>query len=574
MAKVPRTIQKHVNQRLQLITRRAERTDDNTLVDTFVSVGGVENIILNPENQIIFGRRGTGKTHALKYLQQKTHALGGPSLFLDMRQLGSEGSIYDDEKIDLGARIARVVVDFFSAIQELLIEEATRPGSSEILGKTIIELDALGHAISSVRVDESEDIEDEQHISSGSTSGAKFGAAGSAEGLKGTVQIRNERSNSSAKRTTITKKGHRRFKVHFSTLQLVFRNITRVTKKRLWMFIDEWSSLPIYIQPYLADVIRRVLFPLSDITVVIAAIEHRSVMQLSSGADYVGIEIGADCAVSINLDDFMVFENDPARAKSFFRALLFNHYRSKPLEGGDDSDFDSEHRLISGAFTQTKAFEELIRSCEGVPRDAINILSIAAAQANDAKITVGSVRKSAGKWFSQDKAQFFKEHRDAEFLLAWIADEVIGTRRSRAFLVEVSARNTLMDELYDGRMLHVLKRSVSAHDRPGVRYIAYKIDYGCYVELLATSKAPGGLLAGTDDHGHDAFIEVPPDDYRSIRRSILDLDQFSLESTKNKLTANLGRLGPRQSESFSDLLARILIVREAANDLTKKPPLE
>src|SRR5690606_30041972 len=111
-------------------------------------------------------------------------------------------------------------------------------------------------------------------------------------------------------------------------------------------------------------------------------------------------------------------------------------------------------------------------------------------------------------------------------------------------------RNPLMDELYDGRMLHVLKRSVSAHDRPGVRYIAYKIDYGCYVELLTTSKAPGGLLAGVDASGHETFIEVPPDDYRSIRRSILDIDEFNLESTRSKLSATWMRIEPHGRESF------------------------
>jgi len=62
---------------------------------------------------------------------------------------------------------------------------------------------------------------------------------------------------------------------------------------------------------------------------------------------------------------------------------------------------------------------------------------------------------------------------------------------------------------------------------PGVRYDAYKLDYGCYVDLVNTVRAPQTLLAtGT----HDDRSEVPQDDYRAIRRAILDIDEFYHQS--------------------------------------------
>jgi hypothetical protein len=73
-------------------------------------------------------------------------------------------------------------------------------------------------------------------------------------------------------------------------------------------------------------------------------------------------------------------------------------------------------------------------------------------------------------------------------------------------------------------LLHILKRGRSSPHEPGVRYDVYNLDYGCYVELLrTTTRTPLGLLL-TDD---DTYVEVPPDDYRSVRRAILrpeDLD--------------------------------------------------
>jgi hypothetical protein len=60
-----------------------------------------------------------------------------------------------------------------------------------------------------------------------------------------------------------------------------------------------------------------------------------------------------------------------------------------------------------------------------------------------------------------------------------------------------------------------------------MRYDVFKIDYGCYVDLINTQKAPRGLFEADQDE----FVEVPGDDYRSIRRAILQpeaLEAFSV----------------------------------------------
>lgn len=108
---------------------------------------------------------------------------------------------------------------------------------------------------------------------------------------------------------------------------------------------------------------------------------------------------------------------------------------------------------------------------------------------------------------------------------------MIGQWRARAFLLQRSVRNELIDSLFDARVLHLLKRNISAHDQPGIRYDVYKIDYGCYVDLLSTAKPPLGLFE--TDSG--TFIEVPPDDYRAIRRAILDINDFKVEMANKHL---------------------------------------
>lgn len=102
----------HINELMQQIPRRAERNDPEILRESFVSVGGVTAALNGADHQVIFGRRGTGKTHALMYKKQIVKESGGISVFVDLRVLGSDSSIYNDENISISQRATRLLIDF------------------------------------------------------------------------------------------------------------------------------------------------------------------------------------------------------------------------------------------------------------------------------------------------------------------------------------------------------------------------------------------------------------------------------------------------------------------------------
>ncbi|MEL7064976.1 MAG: hypothetical protein AAFP00_14650, partial [Bacteroidota bacterium] len=83
----------------------------------------------------------------------------------------------------------------------------------------------------------------------------------------------------------------------------------------------------------------------------------------------------------------------------------------------------------------------------------------------------------------------------------------------------------LIEYLYDSRILHIIKQGISALDRPGERFNAYSIDYGGYVDLINTVKAPKGLMLIGGEF-IESPVNVPANDYRSIRRAILDIEKF------------------------------------------------
>ncbi len=393
-------------------------------------------------------------------------------------------------------------------------------------------LDQLAEAVTEVKVHgpvrEEQTSEAQGKASSGSEMKLAFGASGidASAGAKSSTEALAKEAYK------ITREGDVEHRVHFGRVGAALRKLTDVLKgKRIWLLLDEWSVIPLELQPYLADLLRRAVFPANLISVKIGAIERRSQFQLRLvGSEYLGIELGGDASADLNMDDFMVFDNDEDKSLAFFKSLIYRHVKTlAELENADIPDDAAE--LVRIAFTQENVFREFVRAAEGIPRDAFYILSLAAQKDYGASISMDTIRKCSKTWYQRDKETAVSANALALDLLHWIIDRVIAHRKARAFLLRRGVSHDLIDNLFDARVLHLLKCNISAHDQPGVRYDVYKVDYGCYVDLLSTARSPQGLL-NLDQGG---FADVPPDDYRAIRRAILDLVDFERDKANKSM---------------------------------------
>ena len=507
------------------IQRRAEAVDRQTLVQTFVDIGPLFRVLSSRDHQIVYGRRGTGKTHALLYLAEQAKKDPAIPIYVDLRYIGSSGGLYGDASVPIPQRATRLLLDVLGSIHESLLAYAV--DASLDLSAVGPALDNLAAAATEVEVvgetqRESTRIEGNERQSSTTDSLSLQN--------KPAVEFSSTSTSktSSESQTRLAESGTQRYRVHFGSTSKALARLVQASKEaRLLFILDEWSAIPLDLQPYLADLIRRAIFPVSGITVKIAAIEQRSNFKTGTPVDYTGIEIGADASADVDLDDYMVFDNNAEKAVQFFQELIFRHYKS---EATPKPEFDTSEQLIQSAFTQSNAFEDFVKAAEGVPRDAFNVLSIAAQRNMDEKISIPTIRVAARTWYQRDKEGAIRSNPDAQDLLHWIIDKVIAHRRARAFLLKSNMRHPLIDALFDARLLHVIKRSISGQEQPGVRYDAYKLDYGCYVDLLATTKAPIHQLFENEQEEGGATIRVPTDDYRAIRRAILDLDEFENRS--------------------------------------------
>ena len=306
-----KTAPPNINTSLQKISRRAERLDPHQQAETFVSLGGIEHTLLNADNRIIFGRRGTGKTHVMSFVADTAKKKGEMVISLDLRTIGSNSYIYSDDNVSVSERATRLLRDFVTALHDALLDQITTPRSRYDVRRLSPLIDQLGNSVREVVVGETVERTQLDQGSSQSTIGAEGTAKGSA--LMGSLEVKGkgEHKRSGGTSTETVDRGHSRLSGQYRRgTSRTFRTSEQGRHEDL-VLVDEWSTLPEVLQPYLADFIKRTLFPNRQYSVHIAAIEQRSCFRNDQGTQSIGIELGSDASADVNLDDHLVFENSP-----------------------------------------------------------------------------------------------------------------------------------------------------------------------------------------------------------------------------------------------------------------------
>lgn len=515
---------------------RADKWDEELLLETFVNIGSLIPLLKGANNHILYGRRGTGKTHVFYFLKNTIEKeYGDICIYIDLRTIGSTGSIYSDTKIPSGQRASRLISDILKEMRNQLISYIVKDDSNKdkYLSEVTPILDDLFSLLDNKKIDGrvKQELGNENEKRNDSSSSFTFAQTPA-------LALTSTSSDKEKNHYDISTEGiyidYLDLNSISQTLQMI---LGKLSPHKIWLFLDEYAELNSDMQIALADIIRHIFCPLKDFIFKIAAIEHRSTFKKQIDAkNYLGLELGADCSVC-NLDDFMVFGNNQAQSTFFFRDLIFRHTNAMLQEGEKYQDSTS---LIKDIFTQEPAFDELVFAAEGVPRDAFNILAKAITEDYNSKISVNNIRKAAKKWYTEDKLNSVISYPQAQNLLTWILTNVINKRRARAFLLRNDIEYELIDYLYDSRILHIIKQDISSRDNPGMKFSVYSIDYGCYVDLLNTTQKPLGLYEVELDDGQSEYCQVPRDDYRSIRRAILNMDDFEkfrdLSSSHRELT--------------------------------------
>lgn len=505
------------------IQPRADReADDDILSRTFVDTGILPQLS-NSNNQILYGRRGTGKSHVLRVLGlQVEKETPGTSLYIDLRVLGSAGLMTEAER-PLSDRCVAVFKDLLSLVQGQLMDIATHPDAD---GRGMQEVSELEDVIRRKSVAVSSREVSERSLA-GSKSGLEFDMdstfkASLKVGEESSTQDELSISHVEALRDTI---------VFAEVAQQLDVALIALGIKSLYILIDEWSTIPADLQPYISEFLKRAFIPVRRVTIKIAALEYRSKFSIpGTTGGVIGFELGPDISANLDLDDYYVYDRNSEQVVDLFLEVLLKHIDVELPPGHLESQgITTAVGFRRNLFTETATFIELVRAGEGVVRDFIGVFTAAffrAVREGKQKIDLNAVEEAARAWYETDKSTTLsRQQREA---LHMIVNDVIGNRQAKMFmLAREHSDDAMVQSLFDLRLLHLVSRGYSDKENPGLRYNIYALDYGTYVDLKRTKREPESFV-DVDDVPQEGQAEriVPFADKRSIRRIILNPSIF------------------------------------------------
>jgi hypothetical protein len=506
------------------IKDRSEREDLERLAQSYVECG-VLTQIENENNQILFGRRGTGKTHVLRYFERRSRERGGVvSVYLDMRGLGSAG-VYLDSDSDAPHAALSVYRDTLASVHELMREVAH--SQTDVPSQQL--LNALDEFADQITWRKTRPIESERAIRETGHSQSETGVSAESGSAGPLLKIAVAGSSGSSTEASTRERYREQESVDFNG---VARSLTKIAREagihRIYLLLDEWTAMHPDVQLYVAEFLKRTFAHLSFVTMKIGALEYRANFgQRTTNGGVLGLELGADLPANVELDDYFVYDRETPQVEAFFCEVAYRHLITelpnnylRDTYGADDAA--GLRRLL---FSGDDAFKNLVRAAEGVVRDFLHIFCHSAYDAyhrNRERIDVQAVVKSAQWWYESDKYRNLNEKQ--RMFLDFLIDDVIGKRLSRSFLLDRHFENhPMVRSLVDSRVLHIMKRGYSDKNQPGTRSNIYTLDYGTYVDLRTTQRTPQMELVFCAENEVDyGEVIVPFDDFRTLRRTVLD----------------------------------------------------
>ncbi len=502
---------------------------------TFVDPGLSEQLD-SPNNQIVYGRRGTGKTHVLRVLGDLLRTQpGNIVVYQDLRSLGSS-SEFEDDDLPLAVRATSLIRSVFDPIHTLILDEATRPAAAIDPAPFNAFAEAVRRSVLAEEVSRIETSLDSEH----------------SKRRKKALDLRPaffhaewEKDGKQGQRMTSAREGRPLDSIMFAEIgSSLAQCLAELGGAHLYLLLDEWTAVPEELQPLLAEFLKRTLFVLPTVTVKIAALEYRSrFSEPLTRNNQLGFEVGADLSSSLELDDYLVYDRNNTRTEELFAEVLFRHLTAEMTLEATSSSVDeytgylqteygveAGDRLIELLFASRRPYRELVRAGEGVIRDFIGIFAAAyfdAVRREKRAIDLPAVRTAARNWFASDKEiNVRRQHRDA---LDRICEEVLAKGRRRTFMVDRKHEpNETIDALVDRRVIHVVARNVIDAQNPTRRFSLYTLDYGLYVDLLdrryALMPEFGKGRALSQDSGGDV---IPINTRRYLRGCVLKPDDFA-----------------------------------------------
>lgn len=513
------------------------------LTDLFVDNRQL-HLIRNSDWQIIYGRRGTGKTMLLGVLKEQcsrefehNKILAVSITAQDLLVSPTSGVVTDKQRAlayfqvfleNISEQLVGRVDELLGAPSFVQKFSGTRRRLIDKIQDTAIQILMLVQTGKSVDayIARRETVENSASNESESRASAEMGASARNEktALFATISAQVKGTRRSIKKTS-TKEELTKIPRFALARAKIIELLKELGIHRLDILIDEWQTLDPQastgIQPEFAEYLKRTFFGAPEISIKIATNRYQTrFSNKGSGTEYRGLEVGADIFEATNLDRT---EQSLEEQVSFYSTLVYRRLvrcesrLSVYARAGGDAP---NPQFALSLFRDEQAFEELVKGASATPRDFLllfNSLAKARAFSNDPTWTVPMIHDVVreGGANLQEETDSTSE---ADQLLTRCIKGVVERTGSRLFLVDRDDRDAAhnaIEELVQKRLIDEYSRSELGPDIR-TKYDAFLVHYGLWLDWRSQD-----IL--TDKHRVDELPAIAADD---AKRFQIEIDQI------------------------------------------------
>lgn len=480
--------------------------------------------LTSPSNQLLYGRRGTGKTHLLRALKQiyvenfaelqtvpmlingqelrdlETGEVRNPQLRAIQLYVGLLGTVSRELNREVQEQITPGLFDrlFGGPMKDRKRRaELAAEDLAWLLEHGVVVYLPQGRAGKAVKelseLEESTSAGVEANLSANLLDPAKVGIS---------IAAGHSFKTAEAKSIVKTAETEGRVRIPVNEIgELLGVLLSALGDVRLVLLFDEWSEVDYGLdpQPYLLEMLRRTMSAESRVRVKLACIPTRTKLSttLPKLHNPIGFQIDNDVYVGATLDDAVYVENDLAQLFPFFLSVLHVHLASH-------SDLfralqpDEFRGLLFGDILESEhVFLELLKASSAVPRDFLNVVTRSNAvrvAEGEATIRITHVRTAARDLVKGIEQELRKDDRwsSAAALFEALFTDFLAPKKTTFMSVsDTVAEHELMRVLWDRRLITEVPSSLYDLDtNQSLRVIS--LHYGKCVDLLeALSKQKG-----------------------------------------------------------------------------------
>lgn len=498
-------------------------------------------------NQLVFGRRGSGKTLLFGALNERINSRFPVEPFVafyytatEFRSSAEYGGVHPTVKEKTHAYFHSFIEKLSNDMLDLADRVFKKPtllsalglvGDSERARRERL-VDRVLRLVEAARIGADSPLptsltQSREHLRSLSSERKRdVGVQASSEGIKFSGEVRGDRAN---RIETVDKilYGPRRAFDPSTIRRLLVEIIETLGLTYVVILLDEWMSLS-ECQTEFAERLRQCLFGEERLAVKIAADQYQGQFNnAGTGHNFRGLEIGADVFIEADLDQPFrdMRASFPLYTDVLYRRLCFLF---PPLEESfGPPPLTNPTMFVETIFENRHAFEEVCRGAQGLCRDFHAILQDCAKRVNwnvaSTKIDFETVQSVLVGRTDETYDRVLKSV-DSNPLLVNIIIPHVRDSGSRYFLVEnrETRFSHIVDDLLSKRFIHALPLS-EMHPTLKASHRLFEIDYGIYLDLMqarAFSRPGDGAAKG----GSEALPKTITS--TNVARYALDLGPF------------------------------------------------